>query len=179
MNQGSLLNKLVQLYNQLAMRAMELRHNIGKGWRERHHHKDITSPLHDYIGKLADKAAADDTPNPDRSNALAEGVAMPKARPGATASNKSAGLHEYFQNRKAASILSPELGNKLKESTWHHLHEAIRLGRTGDKKNAGMHVDLANHTLKEAVQYMRREDFADLLDQIEAKLQEALNELER
>lgn len=180
---GSLLQILQKLYFRIALFVFHNRTGNGKHRAVRRHDGDIATPLHDYIDRIASKVQT--RGEPDEHKIAKPSAVGPEAitshqrddvRAGAAARSKPHALASYFEGRKAATLLIPEIGKKLKNSTWAHLHEAIRFGRMGDIKNAKLHADLANGTLKEALQYMTREEFKEFLGEIEKKFDDVLAE---
>ena len=51
------------------------------------------------------------------------------------------------------------MGEKLKHSTWSHIHTATLQARQGSLKNAKMNATIANDAFKEAAHYMSEEDY--------------------
>ena len=82
------------------------------------------------------------------------------------------GLGRYFRSNRKDSVLDPELSEKLKQSTWNHIHTALRLARQGETVNAKLHLDIANQALKEAAHYMSREEHIAFTVEVEEKLGE-------
>ena len=169
---GALIQALQRLYNRMALFAYHYRSGLGKHRAVRRHDGDIVSPLHDYIDRISNSAksgielekietAENHAVGPEaRASRADEDTAVARDR------QKTRALARYFIGNNVATMLVPEIGKKLKNRTWEHLHEAIRFGRAGDIKNAKLHADLANGTLKEAVQYMSRQEFEEFLGEI-------------
>lgn len=179
----SFIQTLQKLYSRMVLSAFSYGKTIGKRRSVRHHDGDIATPLHDYIEWIAKGAKVRPGSEPD------SGAEPPTPRSidisshssrdsgaGASGTKKPRALARYFEGHNAAMLLVPGMGEKFKNSTWGHLHEAIRFGRLGDIKNAKLHADLANGTLKEAIQYMSRSDFEKFLGEIEKKFNEVLAE---
>lgn len=82
------------------------------------------------------------------------------------------GLGRYFRSKPTETALDPELSKKLKQSTWHHIHAALRLARQGDARTAKLHLEIASQALKEAGHYMSREEHIAFRVEIEEKLGE-------
>ena len=51
------------------------------------------------------------------------------------------------------------MGERLKSSTWSHLHLASMEARRGDAVAAKVHADIANQALKEAAHYMSDDEY--------------------
>lgn len=176
----TLIIALQKLYSGIFLRALQNRKGLGGHRKKRQYKGDVASPLHDYIDKISERARGENNPAP----AVDEPTGSPEARdshqPDGSGDTMEKGsspaLKSYFENRKAATMIVPEIGKKLRESAWTHLHEAIRYSRKGDRVNARMHADLADGTLREAVQYMSRKDFEALLLDIKSRFDEVLED---
>ena len=180
---GSLIQALQNLYSRMVLFALYYRNGHGIHRAVRRHDGDITSPLYNYIDRIAIKAQPRGKPDEHKfvkTSAVGQEASTSHrsddVRAGVTSRSKPRALVGYFEGRKIATLLIPKIGNKLKNSTWEHLHEAIRFGRMGEIKNAKLHADLANGTLKEALQYMSREEFEEFLGEIENKFNDVLAE---
>lgn len=82
------------------------------------------------------------------------------------------GLGRYLRSRPKETVLDPEMSDKLKKSTWTHIHTALRLARQGDARTAKLHLDIASQALKEAAHHMSREDHIAFTVEVEEKLGE-------
>lgn len=60
----------------------------------------------------------------------------------------------------------PYMGEKLKESTWSHIHAAQLQARQGNTDIAKLHAGIANDALKEAAHYMSEDDYKVLCDEV-------------
>ncbi len=67
-----------------------------------------------------------------------------------------------------ASKITPDpyMGDKLKDSTWSHIHTALLHARQGEVITAKLHADIANEALKEAAHYMSEEDHKVLCEEV-------------
>lgn len=179
---GSLIQILQKLYARMVLFALQLGrgHEIHRAVR--HHNGDIASPLYDYIDRIVKMAQPGSQPGENKTKSFAVGPGAVTSRQsdnvgaGVTGRSKNHVLAGYFEGQKAATFSIPKIGKKLKNSTWEHLHAAIRFGRMGDIKNARLHADLASGTLKEALQFMSREEFREFLGEIERKFDDVLAE---
>lgn len=176
--QGSLIQTLQKLYSRMVLYALHPRSGHAKHRLVRRDDSDIATPLYDYIDEIASSAQTRD--KSEKIKVIHPVVAGQEVKTTRSGDNSKADVHPvlagYFEGRKAATLLIPEIGEKLKISTWEHLHETIRFGRMGDIKNAKLHADLANGTLKEALQYMSRKEFQGFLSEIEKKFNDVLAE---
>ena len=179
LNYHSLISEILDLYSRVVARSLRIGRGLGKVWTKRHHDETIASPLHDYLDRIDKKSKVENnTIDSAGSGASTENQENRSKNKDArdTPSDESPEFEKYFQSRKAATLLVPEIGKKLRDSAWTHLHEAIRYSRKGDMENARLHADLADGTLKEAVQYMSRKDFEELLMEIKSKFEEVLGD---
>ncbi len=66
------------------------------------------------------------------------------------------------------SKITPDqyMGDKLKDSTWSHIHTALLHARQGDAYNAKLHANIANEALKDAAHYMSKEDHKVLCEEV-------------
>ena len=77
----------------------------------------------------------------------------------------------YLHSKKIFTPLKtndPYLGEKLKDSTWSHIHAAQLQARQGNTINAKLHAGIANDALKEAAHYMSDKDYKDLCNEVTA-----------
>jgi hypothetical protein len=71
--------------------------------------------------------------------------------------------------------LNPRIDEKLKHSTWEHIHASIRHARLNDARVAKMHADIANNAFKELAHFVSTEAHAELALEIEDQLDGLLN----
>ena len=64
------------------------------------------------------------------------------------------------------------MGEKLKYSTWSHIHTSTLQARQGNLSNAKMHAKIANNALKEAVHYMSEEDYKVFCNEVAKEFEE-------
>lgn len=79
-------------------------------------------------------------------------------------------LSHYFRTRRQHPTLNSHVAESLRESTWEHLHTALRLAREGNLCGAKLHADIANNALKEAARHMSADDYRDFKARIDAQL---------
>jgi hypothetical protein len=58
------------------------------------------------------------------------------------------------------------MGEKLKDSTWSHIHTAMLQARQGNVINAKLHAGIANDALKETAYYLSEEDYKVLCEEL-------------
>jgi hypothetical protein len=185
-NLDSVILGLQKLYSKVAQLVFQYRKQFTQYWPMRRHEGDIRSPLNDYIELIARQARVGSEAGQDSMPGLAATISttneadhVDSVDSGDTDRIVVPSLAKHFESRSAATVFIPGVGEKLKNSVWNHLHEAIRLGRQGDTKNARLHADLANGALKEAVKYMSQEQFSALIAEVEQKLREVLTEVSK
>lgn len=64
------------------------------------------------------------------------------------------------------------MGEKLKHSTWSHIHTATLQARQGNLSNAKMHARIANDALKEAAHFMSEDDYKDFCNEVAKAFEE-------
>lgn len=74
---------------------------------------------------------------------------------------------KYLKQKKSSSITHPYMGDKLKKSTWEHIHSTIRYAKQGNMAIAKLHADIAGHALEEAAHFLNDEEYSDLVFQVE------------
>lgn len=79
-------------------------------------------------------------------------------------------LANHFKSNTTEKGTHPYLIEKLQNSTWEHIHTAIRLAHQGAQVKAKLHADIANNALKEVAQYMNKEDYAKFVNEINSEL---------
>ncbi len=167
-----LLQDLQQLYYRLC--AIELRKRLSLYHRHigTNMAPDISTSLTDHLDKLAPTgkpSTADD--------ASTTSMTSPKRpyRPKKTkqSSKQPHGILQvvstYIRSDKIFTSMKtsdPYMGEKLKESTWSHIHAAQLQARQGNINNAKLHAGIANDALKEAAHYMNEDDHKVLCDEV-------------
>ena len=141
------------------------------------------------LTKQIDKLAPASKPSSSATiNAVASAAAARSSKR-ATKPDNSKQLKQQHRwlNKVVSGIIRPKkiftsktasnqyMGDKLKDSTWSHIHTALLQARQGDVSNAKLHADIANTALKEAANYMSEEDYKVLC----AEVAKAFKELER
>lgn len=167
-----LLQDLQQLYYRLC--AIDLRKRISLYHRHIGTNKspDISTSLTDHLDKLA----ATSKPN-TADDASTTSITTPKRpyRPEKTKQSSKqpygilAVVSTYIRSDKIFTSMKtsdPYLGEKLKESTWSHIHAAQLQARQGNINNAKLHAGIANNALKEAAHYMNEDDHKVLCDEV-------------
>lgn len=175
--ENSLLNTLKRLRSRIVLLVLRK--------RMQQYHKeegldtyDIMESLSNHIDKLSVFSKEDPfgkefkatwTIIKYRQNETSKGQAPPEAE-GEIANRTLSGLAKYFKTNGTERIMQPYLSEKLQNSTWEHIHTAIRLAHQGDQKNARLHADIANNALKEVAHYMTREGYKELVGEIHREL---------
>ena len=79
-------------------------------------------------------------------------------------------LSKYFKSRRKAYELMPGIKDKLKLSVWEHINASIRCAHKGDKRNAKMHIDIANSAFKEVSHYLPEQQYAEFSEKVNQHL---------
>ena len=134
-----------------------------------YHHKsvsalDISAPLSKHIDKLVveNRRTKSRVANAVTSRSSAER----KLQKIVSASSKPSrlnkmldGLARHYKRSAGKTESNQYMGERLKSSTWSHLHVASMEARRGNVAAAKIHADIANQALKEAVNYMSDEEY--------------------
>lgn len=181
MDINELLRSVHSLFSKVALLDLQKRTRSYKQQADSSRQTDIATSLTDYIDKMAalqpaSKASVvkQGTNEPSPENITQEsGQTEPvQAVP---VNGVSTNLSEYMKSHSQHTSSDSYVGDKLKASTWSHIHTAILKAREGDAKAARLHADIANQALKEAGHYMDDEEFRLFSEEIE----KALNELKQ
>jgi hypothetical protein len=135
---------------------------------------DISTQLEEHLDKLASTSRPDTVDTSSTSSTTASKVTNGQSN--TTQSRKRRyGIFRsvtiYFHSKKTFTPLKtndPYLGDKLKDSTWSHIHTAQLQARQGNTINAKLHAGIANDALKEAAHYMSDKDYQDLCNEVTA-----------
>lgn len=168
-----LLHDLKRLYykvcdNELC-RRLGLYHRLTGSYQA----PDISTPMAEHLDKLAQTS---NTSAADTTSISSSTVAKVTSRQNTARSRKRRygmfkSVTTYFHSKKIFTPLKtndPYLGEKLKDSTWSHIHAAQLQARQGNTINAKLHAGIANDALKEAAHYMSDKDYKDLCNEVTA-----------
>ncbi len=171
---GQLLTSLQKLMLQLRTRIWQQRlQNIGQYHDGNHvrHAAELRAAIDRYIELCANSrepcdhtvgAGHTSPPAPPSTNG---GPLTPAERPRETPLSNH--LHQHTQ---APTLPSP-LIEHLHNSTWEHIHAAIRFTRQGDATKGRLHAQLANNAIDEAAHYMEEGDFARFMEELQHSLE--------
>jgi len=189
-------NTLISALRELYFKARE--YNLVKrisSYRERTSSNiphDISAPLHKQIEKLVHKARQEKVTESKvpvyKSTTQTKGAVTSPAREKVEIQNNQPEKINKEQVSKSKDhsdtvvkpykISDPKkldeqgLGEKLKASMWEHIHSAGMQARSNQVATAKMHIDIANHALKEAARYMSEEDYNVVCEEVNAALDE-------
>ncbi|MBT8134939.1 MAG: hypothetical protein KJO03_10550 [Gammaproteobacteria bacterium] len=133
---------------------------------------DISLSLKKNLDKLTP------TSNPNTVNYSSTPSTTPSKRPDKPENAKQSSKQPHVVLKAISSFISrkkiftsmktsdPYMGEKLKESTWSHIHAAQLHARQGNINNAKLHAGIANNALKEAAHYMSEDDYKVLCDEV-------------
>jgi hypothetical protein len=71
--------------------------------------------------------------------------------------------HEETPARVRQPRSTDTIADKLRKSTWEHIHAVHRATRQGDKANARMHASIAKSAAAEAGHFMSKADYLEFL----------------
>lgn len=189
---STLLRELQRLYNQIALIQLHARmdrYHRHPSHSNNPHAKDIKASLLEYVENVVvEKEKTKILPNVDypvsditvigNHGVQSHHTLYPfnlDEKPVGTnpykLNKKQVGeLSRYFKTRKKGSESNPEIKEKLKSSIWEHINSSVQCALKGDKNNAKMHVDIANYAFKEIANYMPEEQYAELTEKINKRL---------
>ncbi|HEY9052830.1 MAG TPA: hypothetical protein VIQ03_14860 [Gammaproteobacteria bacterium] len=174
MDINELLRSVNTLISKVSLLDLQKRTTSYKQHASRETQKDIATPLSSYIDKLAagQPAKASMHNNISEEPAGITGATsqeIPQTQSTAVIPNN---LSDYLKSHSQHSDSDSYIGDKLKASTWSHIHTAILKAREGDPRTAKLHADIANQAMKEAVHYMSDEEFRIFSEEIDHALGE-------
>ena len=169
-----LLHDLRQLYYKVCDNDLCRRLGIYHQHTGSYQAPDISTQMTEQIERLAQTSKTNTTHTTNISSNTASKVSSdqnntPRTRKRHHRIIKS--VTSYFNAKKIFTPLKtsdPYLGEKLKDSTWSHIHAAQLQARQGNIINAKLHAGIANDALKEAAHYMSDKDYKDLCDEVTA-----------
>lgn len=160
-----LLYNLYKLYYKLCDRDLRKRMSIYHHNTSTNDTPDISTSVINNLDKLAPASkpssatvASSAAVKSSNKSAKPSSEKQPSTQPGWL--NKVVSSFNRPKNKFASKIAPNQyMGEKLKDSTWSHIHTALLHARQGDVSNAKLHADIANGALKEAAHYMTEEDY--------------------
>jgi hypothetical protein len=169
---SDLLQDLQALYYRLCALDLRKRMNLyhrNTGAREV---PDVSTSLSRHLDKLASTSK----PNTAATASTTKRIASRKPagtdkvqQPGRQTQWLSKAVHAFIRPKKIYSAINTSdkyMGEKLKESTWTHIHTAMLQARQGDAINAKLHAEIASNALKEAAKYLTEEDYKALCEEV-------------
>ena len=142
---------------ELVKRISSYRHKSASGL-------DISAPLSKHIDKLVveNKRTISQLPNAVTNRSYTEHEFQKIVSASSQSSRlkkKLDGLARHYKKSAGKTESAQYMGERLKSSTWSHLHVASMEARRGDAVAAKIHADIANQALKEAAHYMSDEEY--------------------
>lgn len=156
-NDRSLLRILRRLYASIMMLYMK---NLTRSNREQvaaDMSLSIISPLSECVEKLAGNATRDMGVAASSRSGTVCNIDAHDPAPLMPVSSVDTGpdkLSVFFRNTHRHSAVSLDVGDRLMQHTWEHIHASIRIAHQGDVKTARLHAELANNAFKEATHYL-------------------------
>lgn len=167
-----LLRDLHELYYRLCAIDLHKRMNL-------YHHNAGANAVPDIstsISMLFDKLAP--TSKPNRAGTASTTKTIASKRPARPDNTKQPSRQRQEIIKAVSAFVRPQktftsiktsnqyMGDKLRDSTWTHIHAAKLHARQGDVTNAELHAGIAHDALKEAVNYMTEEDYKVLCEEV-------------
>ncbi len=178
MDINELLHSVHSLFSKVSLLDLQKRTHTYKQQANGNMQQDIATPLTDCIDKLAACHKAPESPilstgegeflegnTPVESTQVVNTQTAPVD---GMPNDLSENMKSHSQHTSSDSYIS----DKLKASTWSHIHTAILRAREGDAKTAKLHADIANHAMKEAGHYMEDAEFKLFSEEIKKALDE-------
>jgi hypothetical protein len=169
------LNRLSRALRELYYKLCDMDLHKRMNFYNRNTGTDKAPDISASLTKHTDKLAPDSKPTGPgatstataRSSKIAtkpDNAKLPNQQPGWL--NKV--VNSIIRPKKFTSKITPDpyMGDKLKDSTWSHIHTALLHARQGEANTAKLHADIANEALKEAAHYMSEEDHKVLCEEV-------------
>jgi hypothetical protein len=80
-------------------------------------------------------------------------------------------LSKYFKARAKGPELHQGMEEKLKDSIWVHMNASVQCALRGDGRSAKTHADIADYAFKEIAHYMPKEQYLELTEKINKRLE--------
>lgn len=186
---SALIQELENIYARLVLNVLHIR--MDRYHKQAHqstksYSTDIKSPLLSCISTLSDKAQI----NSEMSSAIEQSMLAsdnsstvihdhyPAAEVLVVSTENVGELSKYFKARGNGSGLHPGVETKLEQSTWEHIHAAVRYARQGNTSSAKMHVNIASSACQELAHYMHEEQYRQFVVEIEQHLENVVQDMQ-
>lgn len=168
----SLLSSLGRLYRKVSRKLWDRR--LGSYRKESYPDidVDIQQPLDHQIHSLSDRP---------KTAAIGEGAVKSETAAGSSVMRGAEdyreviledALNDLSERFRTEGPADAGMGQRLRQSTWNHIHQALRLARDGDEKAAQLHAGFANNALKESAHYLDEAAYRALVSEVSAYLEE-------
>lgn len=167
-----LLHDLQMLYHRLFTIDLRKRMSLYHRHTDSNEAPDISTSLAQHLDKLAPAGKPEKVDTASTTSTLsAKRTEKPEkpAPPGKQRKGIFNIVNNFTRPKKIFSRMKtgdPYMGEKLKESTWSHIHAAQLQARQGNIDIAKLHAGIANDALKEAAHYMSEDDYKILCDEV-------------
>lgn len=164
----NLLEALKQLYFRIMALHAESRARTSMKQSNVSITQDISSPLFQVIDKLATNTTyvssdSSGSPDPGAVKVTHEHVTISR-EPDSWKELGELSLHLKDSHRYTGQAL--DMGQRLMQSTWEHLHTSIRLARQGDSNAARVHAELSSNALNEAIHYLSEAVYSEFSEEV-------------
>jgi len=139
------------------------------------HAHNLHGPLHELIKNIAQGKHGVGSADYSSLLSVVDKYRVPHSQPAQhhIVNTKQANeLSRYFKQRGYGSTLEPGIDVKLKQSTWHHIHFALRLARQSNIEGAGIHADIAFYACKELAHYLSEQEYCEFIVEIQNELKQ-------
>jgi len=79
-------------------------------------------------------------------------------------------LSNYFQSKHNGNGVRTGIEETLVQSTWNHIHAAVRYARQGELPNSKMHAEIASYSCRELAHFMTTDNYQKLMASIQVNL---------
>lgn len=167
-----LLLDLQELYNKLSALDLRKRMSLYHRSTDINEATDISSSLTKHLDKLipsskSNRASADNTT--ETISSIRQTRFDNTKRPSRQPQGIIKVVTDFIRPKKIFTRIKTSdqyMGEKLKDSTWSHIHTAKLHARQGNIINAKLHAGIANDALKEAAHYLSKEDYTVLCEEV-------------
>lgn len=167
-----LLRELRELYYRICDNELCRRLGLYHRYTGSYQAPDISTPMEEHLDQLAStsKPGSVDTSSTASTTASKDTSGVSNtAQPRKRRYKIFKSVSSYFHSKKIFTPLKtndPYLGDKLRDSTWSHIHAAQLQARQGNTMNAKLHAGIASDALKEAAHYMSDKDYKALCNEV-------------
>ncbi|WP_455198405.1 hypothetical protein [Kaarinaea lacus] len=175
----NLLESLRRLYSRIMALHAESRARSSINPNNTVMSRDIASPLSQVIDKLAtsNTSASPEPIEPPGSGSEETSYTRVAISRDPDSWTELGELSIHLKHSHQYSGPSMDMGERLMQSTWEHLHTSIRLARQGNAKSARLHAELTSNALNEAMHYLSESVYSKFSEEVMKALEEISNQI--